>query len=155
MAAPGKATVAAPAKISSEESKVESAMVRAQEEQSIDALLADANTAKQLAGLDKWDEKEFEAEASDFWKPEKVGDELKGIYLGYETGERMKSHAFAVLDPKTGKPTPMRFNGTRILSKELRRIEIGSKVWIRFTGVTKTLAGQNLKLFDVKVAKAK
>ncbi len=102
-----------------------------------------------INAVEKAKTEDFREEAQDFWKPEKPGDELRGVYMTKYSQNRYSVHVFAVKHPKTGKPMAMRVNGSRILSKELNKGETGKPVRIVYEGETKTEAGQKLNKFRV------
>lgn len=116
---------------------------------SIDFEARMASVNAQFKALQQTKDADFEAEAKDFWKPTQDGDTLKGVYLGREKEARYFVHSFATAHPKTGVPFLTRVNGSRILSKELAKGQIGQGVKLVYHGQTVTGAGQKLNMFDV------
>lgn len=89
---------------------------------------------------------DFTKQETDFWKPEKVGDTLQGVYMG-SVPDRYTTHLLGTLDTK-GNPLMMRIKGTKGLSGALGRVKAGTAVRIEFIGSEKTENG-NFKKFDV------
>lgn len=91
----------------------------------------------------------FEKKTSDFWKPAKEGEEVRGIYLGSVDGPKYKIHAIGTRDAKTGENYAVRINGSTILTKELLRGNAGDAVRIVYKGAGKTDGGNRLQQFEV------
>lgn len=117
------------------------------DDDAMQALLDKANSA--LATLDKAKDADFQKLELDFWKPEKDGDELKGVYLGStKNGNYLQHHIGR--KGKDGKPVKVTVNGTITLTKAFRQIDPGTAVSIKFVGMTKTNNGMNLRQYDVR-----
>jgi hypothetical protein len=100
---------------------------------------------------------------NDFIKFETPNQVLEGLYLGFErTGvneedeeddgsNARRQHMMAVFNEELGETVKVRFNGTRILSNELEKAEVGQYVRIIFLRNGKTDKGFKLKEFDVEL----
>ena len=116
-------------------------------DETINPLKLDKNIEGMLKKVASAKPDAFEQDATDFWKPEKMGEVIQGIYLGAEQTGRFTIFGVATMS-KDG-PSLTRILSTRILAKELRKGETQQGVRIEYKGETKTSAGQRLKLFDV------
>lgn len=130
---------------------VNSKAVSAQEQE--DALLASLDQKAVMAKLDevsKASKDKFKKADADFWKPTKPKEDfLKGIYLGSYPGKKYMVHLIGTKDSK-GKPLPVRVNGTTILTRELKRGQVGQGVLITYMGEGKTDDGMKLTQMEVE-----
>lgn len=114
----------------------------------IQASFADAQ--KLLKQTKDLEEEDFETIEDDFWKPEKPGDFIQGVYLG-TIDDRYKTHCFGTVD-KEGNPLMKRMNGSRGVSSSLSRLAPNKYiVRVTFQGQEKTGAGRNVNKWDVGV----
>lgn len=118
------------------------------EEDATDALLKNKDLLAKLDQVQSAKADKFKRAEADFWKPQKVGDFLQGIYLGSTNRGRYLVHAIGKKDAK-GRPFAVRLNGTAILTRELKRGEVGQGVRIEWKGEGKTDAGQRLQMYEV------
>lgn len=89
---------------------------------------------------------EFQKQETDYWKAEKPGESLQGVYLGF-IPDRYITHLIGTLDSK-GNPLMMRVKGTKQLTGALSRVKKGTAVRIEFTGTEKTENG-TMRKFEV------
>lgn len=82
---------------------------------------------------------DFQKQETDFWKPEKAGESLQGVYLGF-IPDRYITHLVGTLDKK-GNPLMMRVKGTKQLTSALSRVKKGTGVRIEFDGTEKVENG--------------
>ncbi len=103
-------------------------------DEALDALFTmDKDMVKAMDEALKAKDAAFQKEDDNFWKPEKAGDKLKGIYLGSAKSGRLLVHAIGTKDSK-GKPLAVRVNGTAVLTRKLKRGAIGQGVIIEYLG---------------------
>lgn len=93
----------------------------------------------------------FRDTEKDFWKPEEVNEEIRGVYLATKPGAKYKVHFIGREDPSTGRPTVVRINGSTVLTREMSKVEPGQAVRIVYKGETKSEAGNKVSLFSVTV----
>lgn len=91
---------------------------------------------------------DFQKQESDYWKAEKAGEALQGIYMGF-IPDRYITHLIGTLDSK-GNPIMMRVKGTKQLTSGLNRVKVGTGVRIEFTGTEKTENG-TMRKFDISM----
>lgn len=89
---------------------------------------------------------DFTRQETDYWKPEKIGDALQGIYLGC-IPDRYMTYLIGVMDKK-GEPMMKRVKGTRQLTSGLSRLKKGTPVRIEFEGEEATANGK-MKKFNI------
>ena len=124
------------------------------EADSFDAMAALNDTLLNKAKkVQKAKEEDFRETEQDFWKPEEVGEELRGVYIDTKAGPKYKVHFFGLIDENTGRPTVVRVNGSTVLTREIAKLDKGDAVVIRYDGETTTQGGNKLSKFIVKVLK--
>jgi hypothetical protein len=113
------------------------------------SLLNDKDALARIQAVSKAKDDAFVALESDFWKPTKPGDELRGIYLGSGKDGRYVVHVIGKLDKETGKPIAVRINGTHVLTRELPRGTPGQGVRITFQGTEKASDDRKINKYEV------
>lgn len=122
------------------------------QEAELATLNAFANVASQAAGMLKAAKTakpaDFQKQESDYWKAEKPGESLQGLYMGF-IPDRYITHLIGTLDSK-GNPIMMRVKGTKQLTSALGRVKPQTAVRIEFTGTEKTENG-TMRKFEVSM----
>jgi hypothetical protein len=105
------------------------------------ALLSNDEVLKKMAAiseeleiLDEADEDDLIEEESDLWKPQKKGEELRGIYLGVKKEGKFKRHFFACKHAKTGEAVMRKVNNNVIIGREMGKVGQGTPTVIRYDG---------------------
>lgn len=106
---------------------------------------------------------EVDSSYAEPWKPEKEGEEIEGIYLGYSNvpSPRKGQEPFKSYNIKIADGTYVGVSGA-ILGSKLVRIPKGAYIWVKYVGMIKTGNGlakdfivtceRGTKLLDPKLA---
>lgn len=87
----------------------------------------------------------------DFWKPENEGDNIEGILIHKEEGQ--KGVRSAVYKLELAPNEFMNVWGSTVLDDRMTLIQLGDKVRITFKGKTKNSKKQDLHIYKVEVDK--
>jgi len=83
-----------------------------------------------------------------FWKPEKDGDSVEGVFIATEHDIGENKSALYTLEVDGN---PIKIWGSAVLDQKMIAIKPGDKVKITFTGLGEAKAGRNApKLFKVE-----
>lgn len=120
-------------------------------------VLDDKALNAKLDALNKASDADFVEKVTDFWKPEKAGEFIRGVYVGSAKQGRLLQYGIAVKG-SDGVIRGKKLNGTHSLTSAMRTIKEGTLIQIKYLGKTQTQGmvsgvSRSLNQFDVQPLK--
>lgn len=95
-------------------------------------------------------EQKWRSVEAQLWKPEKEGECIEGIYLGWEE-IRLRDSGVKRYLIGDGEVTKWAVLGTTVLNRLMDRVSTHSRVRITYLGDGRSNAGRKVKLYQVEV----